>query len=135
MKYEIPIVPMGKPRMVRSDRWKKRPVVQRYWSFKDELVDLCRKAGYVQGRTLFATILIQMPKSWKKGKKAIMDGQFHDCKYDVDNIIKAVLDCLLPDGDEKVHTVCVSKEWSSEPGIVFYDSMEDWMLDFSGRRL
>ena len=131
MKYEIPIAPMGKPRMVRSDRWKKRPVVTRYWSFKDELVDLCRKAGYVQGMTMYVKFLLPMPKSWSKKKRAEMDGRFHDQKFDTDNLIKSLGDCLLPEGDEKIHTICASKVWSSNHGIIFFDTIEEWILDFS----
>ena len=33
----INIQPVAKPRMTRSDRWKKRPVVLKYWQFKDAL--------------------------------------------------------------------------------------------------
>jgi Holliday junction resolvase RusA-like endonuclease len=129
MKWVIPIIPMGKPRMVRSDSWKKRPCVVRYWQFKDELNRLCRDEGYVQGNSLYADFLIVMPKSWSKAKKTLMMGQMHDQKFDIDNIIKAVLDCLLPEGDEKVHTVCVRKFWSDTPGIVFFDSLSDWLED------
>jgi Holliday junction resolvase RusA-like endonuclease len=129
MKYEIEIAPMGKPRMVRSDSWKKRPCVTRYWAFKDELNFLCKKAGYGQRNQLFATFHIPMPKSWNKGKRALMLEQNHDQKFDIDNIVKAVLDCLLPDGDEKVHTVCVNKVWSEHPAIVFYDTLPEWMED------
>jgi len=127
MKYEIAITPMGKPRMVRSDAWKKRPCVTRYWAFKDELNLLCNQVGYRQGEELFATFNIPIPKSRKKGKKALHPGQKHDQKFDVDNIVKAVLDCLLPSGDEKVHTVCVRKVWAEHPTIVFHDTMSEWM--------
>ena len=35
------IVPVAKPRMTQSDKWKKRPVVQKYWKYKDDLKLLC----------------------------------------------------------------------------------------------
>ncbi len=126
MKYEIAISPMGKPRMVKSDSWRKRPVVQRYWAFKDELTLLCNRSGYRQGNELYATFHIPMPASWPKSRKLLMLGQNHDSKYDVDNIIKAVLDSLLPSGDEKVHTVAVNKVWSDRPMITFYDTLPEW---------
>lgn len=122
----IPIAPIGKPRMVRSDSWKKRPCVVRYWQFKDELNDLCKEHGYIQGRSLFATFEIAMPRSWSKAKRVLMDGQMHDQKFDLDNIVKAVLDCLLPDGDEKVHTVCVNKVWAEQPAIVFFNNVHEF---------
>lgn len=127
MKYEIPIAPIGKPRMVKSDSWMKRPCVTRYWQFKDDLSHMCNQAGYKQGNELYAIFRIPMPKSWSLSKKKLMCEQMHDQKFDIDNIIKAVLDCLLPSGDEKVHTVCVKKVWSDKPGIVFFDSFCDWV--------
>lgn len=126
MRYEVEISPIGKPRMVKSDAWKKRPCVVRYWKFKDDLNFLCKKAGYVQGNELFATFRIPMPKSWAKSKRTLMCEQNHDQKFDIDNIVKGVLDCLLPSGDEKVHTVCVNKVWSEHPSIVFYDTFDEW---------
>ncbi len=127
MKYEIAITPMGKPRMVRSDAWKRRPCVTRYWAFKDELNDLCEKAGYTQRNELYAVFQIPMPKSWSPSKKKLMMGLVHNQKFDIDNIAKAILDCLLPSGDEKVHTVCVKKVWSGNPGILFFDTLPEWI--------
>lgn len=129
MKHEIAITPMGKPRMVRSDAWKKRQVVTRYWAFKDELNYLCNQVDYRQGNYLYAIFHIPMPKSWSKVKRSQNLGKPHDQKYDIDNIIKAVLDCLLPDGDQKVHRTCVEKVWSEYPSIVFYDNLSEWMAD------
>ena len=31
------IVPVAKPRMTQSDKWKKRPATDKYWKFKDDL--------------------------------------------------------------------------------------------------
>ena len=43
-----PVEPVAKPRMTRSDRWKKRPVVEKYWrKFAwATLVELIVGAGY-----------------------------------------------------------------------------------------
>jgi Holliday junction resolvase RusA-like endonuclease len=128
MTHEIKISPIGKPRMVRSDSWRKRPCVQRYWAFKDELTKLCSESGYVQGEKLYAIFGLPVPKSWKKQKKLDFVGHPHDQKFDIDNIVKAVLDCLMPEGDEKVHTVCVQKLWTAEPVILFYDTLEEWIV-------
>ena len=129
MRYEIAITPMGKPRMVRSDSWKKRPCVTRYWAFKDELNYLCNQAGYRQGEELYATFHFPMPKSWTKKKRLEKVGQRHDQKSDVDNTSKAILDCLLPSGDEKVHLLAVNKVWSEHPSITFYDTIEEWLAN------
>lgn len=131
MRYEIEISPIGKPRMVKSDAWKKRPCVVRYWKFKDDLNFLCKRAGYVQGNELFATFRIPMPKSWPKSKRLKNLGMPHDQKYDLDNMIKAVGDCLLPLGDEKMHIISVNKVWSEHPSIVFYDTIEEWLASLA----
>jgi len=34
---KIKINPLPKPRMVKSDAWRKRPCVVKYWQYKDEL--------------------------------------------------------------------------------------------------
>ena len=56
----VPI--MGKPRMTRADRWKKRPVVERYWRYKDELIRLAKENNYKPGNTLDIEFCIPMPK-------------------------------------------------------------------------
>lgn len=131
MKYEIPITPMGKPRMVRSDRWKKRPVVQRYWSFKDELVDLCERLGYTQGERIFFTVHVQVPKVSKK-KAAEMLLTPKKTKPDLDNYLKSQMDILMPPGeggDQSIHVGCCNKVWSTDSKIVFYDNFREWMED------
>lgn len=35
MEYDI--TPVTKPRMTRSDKWKKRKCTSQYWAFKDEV--------------------------------------------------------------------------------------------------
>jgi Holliday junction resolvase RusA-like endonuclease len=129
MKYEINITPMGKPRMVKSDAWKKRPCVVRYWAFKDDLNYLCDKAGYRLEKSMYATFHFQMPKSWPKKTKLEKMGTPHDQRSDLDNCVKAICDCLLPSGDEKVWLIGVNKIWAERPGIVFYDTMPEWMED------
>jgi hypothetical protein len=58
-----PIVPMGKPRMTRADKWKKRPEVMRYRAFCDEVrlrgVALPESGAHV-------TFVLPMPASWSK---------------------------------------------------------------------
>lgn len=129
MKYEIAITPVAKPRMTKSDRWKKRPATTKYWNFKAELAQACNEAGYVQGMTLYVTIGIQMPKSWKKSRRIEMLSKPHDQKPDWDNYAKAICDCLMPDGDEKIHTGCVNKVWSEHPSITFYDTIGEWLAN------
>ena len=43
MVYEILVTPNTKPRMTRADKWKQRPCVVQYRTFKDTLRLECKK--------------------------------------------------------------------------------------------
>lgn len=62
----IGITVMGKPRMTRADAWKKRPVVLRYWKYKDELKRQAKIYGYTPGYELDIEFCIPCPKSWSR---------------------------------------------------------------------
>ena len=114
---EFNITPMGKPRMTRSDRWKQRPVVLRYWTFKDE----CKAKGLMipeSGSHLI--FVLPMPKSWSKKKKLAMDGKPHQSKPDVDNITKACLDAVYED-DSHIWDIRTSKIWGDIGKIIISD--------------
>lgn len=106
MKYLI--TPVPKPRMTQSDKWKKRPVVLKYFAFKDEII----KAGVVlnpEGQSV--TFHIPMPKSWSKKKKTEMEGQYHKQRPDLDNYFKALGDAVYDD-DSLICDVRMSKKWA-----------------------
>ena len=107
-----PITPMGKPRMTRSDKWKKRPAVMRYRAFKDE----CRLHNVALPELPCITFYMPMPASWSKKKKADMDGQPHKGKPDLDNILKALFDALYED-DAHIWYVTAKKIWSYDGKI------------------
>jgi len=87
-----PIIPAAKPRMTQRDRWKKRPVVLRYYAFKDE----CRLRGVKCAVGDSYKFTIPMPKSWSKKKRVEMDGEPHTLeKFDLDNLVKALWDAVL----------------------------------------
>lgn len=68
------ILPMGKPRMTRADKWKKRPEVMRYRAFCDHV----RLLGiYMPESNSHVTFVLPMPNSWSKKKRAEMNGQPH----------------------------------------------------------
>ena len=107
------ITPVGKPRMTRSDKWKKRPRVLRYWDFKDEV----RRLGITipeSGSHIVFTL--EMPKSWSRAKKELMDGKPHQTKPDKDNLEKALLDAIF-EKDEHIWDSRVTKVWGYEPSI------------------
>jgi len=108
------INPVAKPRMTRSDKWKKRPAVVKYHAFKD----LCRLHN-VQVPMACAAIRfnIQMPKSWSKKKKAQMNGQPHQQTPDLSNLLKALEDACYIDDSCIWHYSFLSKRWSYEGAI------------------
>jgi len=62
-----------------------------------------------------------MPKSWSKKKKAEMLGQPHQQKPDIDNLLKALMDAVLPE-DSHIYDIRATKYWGNVGGIdIFYD--------------
>jgi len=116
-KVRFDIEPMGAPRMVRSDKWKKREVVTRYFAFKDEFRRQCAEKNWVLGPALIGYIYIAMPDSWSKAKKAAMLGSLHQQKPDADNFCKATMDAFGTD-DSHVAVMDVVKVWSNESYMV-----------------
>lgn len=110
MRYDI--TPMPKPRMVRSDKWKKRPVVEKYWAYKDEIKSL----GIEIEERSKIIFWIPMPESWPNKKKCKEYGQPHRQKPDIDNLYKALLDCLYED-DSHVWCADIEKRWCYNGGI------------------
>ena len=108
------VTPIPKPRMTKSDAWKKRACVQRYWAYKDEVkfnnirVPEC---GY------WIIFIMPMPKSWSKKIKEKMVGRPHQQKPDKDNLEKALLDAIWQD-DAHIWDGRVSKVWGYEGKIV-----------------
>lgn len=118
-KKELKIAAVPKPRMTRADTWKKRPCVLKYWAYKDELRLLFKEENIKIDGSIFVDFHIPMPRSWSKKKKALLDGNFHDKRPDIDNLVKGVMDALYEE-DSHIHTIYCKKFWSIEPKIVFY---------------
>lgn len=101
------ITPLGKPRMTRADKWKKRPEVLRYRAFCDEVrlnnVSL-PESGY------HVIFVLPMPPSWSKKKRPLMDGKPHQQKPDKDNLEKALLDAIFGE-DSHIWDGRVTKIW------------------------
>jgi Holliday junction resolvase RusA-like endonuclease len=114
----LDITPIPKPRMVRSDSWKKRPIVLSYWAFKKELVLKANLAKLKLEPEINIVFYLPMPESWSKKKKAEMDGKPHQQVPDIDNCCKAVFDCLC-DQDNFIWKVSCEKIWSYTGKIVF----------------
>ena len=68
----------------------------------------------VNGSTVI--FYLPMPKSWSKKKKALMLGQGHQQKPDVDNLLKAVMDATLKE-DSHIYDIHSQKFWSDQGSI------------------
>ena len=105
MIYGIP--PVAKPRMTRSDKWKKRKVTDKYWTFCDMV-----KAFHVEFKAGDHAIFhIEMPESWSKKKKAEMVGTPHLQVPDTDNLVKALADAIY-ENDSHIWDYRATKRWS-----------------------
>ena len=118
-EFVFNITPIGKPRMVKSDSWRKRPTVLNYWQYKDDLKEQAEKYCYSVPEILEnITFVLPMPDSWSKKKKEQMEGQPHKNKPDLDNIIKGFKDCLC-ENDSFVHTYNnIRKIWGISGKII-----------------
>ena len=114
------ITPMGKPRMTRADKWKKRPEVLRYRAFCGEVrrqgVELPESGSHV-------TFIIPMPASWSKRKRAEFNGKPHQAKPDFDNMMKALMDAIYED-DAHIWDSRVTKLWGEKGQIIIGEIAE-----------
>lgn len=110
---QIPVAPVAKPRMTRSDKWKTRPAVLKYRQFKDDL--RVNVKGTLEPR--FSVIfLVPMPVSWSEKKKAAMYRMPHQQRPDVDNYLKGLMDALCVE-DSHVYDVRSQKYWDYNGSI------------------
>lgn len=99
--------------MVRSDAWRQRPAVLAYWEYKAELEKQAAAFNYQIGHILNIEFYVPMPPSWSKKKQLELNGAPHQNKPDIDNLIKAFMDCLKQN-DSDVWSVTATKRWSRE---------------------
>lgn len=107
-KIIIETDPMGKPRMTQRDKWAKRPAVQKYWNYKDELKVACKDMPE-DTNLITWDVFFAMPKSWSEKKKREKGGTSHDQKPDRDNIDKGILDAIL--GEDKLISHGTLNKW------------------------
>lgn len=118
-QYWFNAVPCPAPRMTKSDKWKKRPSVMKYFAFRDQIVIGANKMGFKLGDTLEAVFFVPMPDSWSEKKKLRMNG--FPCKHipDNDNYIKAFLDAMSCNDGNVWHNDC-KKVWAYTGCILVY---------------
>lgn len=105
--------PIPKPRMTQSDKWKKRPAVNRYRAYCNilRLIDN-RLSGKISdildsGRV---KIVFHMPIP-KSRKKTTKNGDPHQVKPDIDNLVKAVFDAICKN-DSHIYKVQAEKRYT-----------------------
>ena len=109
----IPLAPYPKPRMTRSDKWKKRKCVVEYFAWKDELKRAIAEPLPPQFKITFT---VPIPPSTSKKKRAAMVGQPHQQRPDLDNYLKAFLDAIFEE-DGHIWNVHAVKVWGEAGGI------------------
>ena len=113
MIYTFDISPVSKPRMVRSDKWKKRTATDSYWAFKAELKLKANLAGLKTLPPILDSVLfiVPMPDSWSERKKKSLDGMPHTQRPDLDNFLKGLQDCLCSEDSHIWRIRYLSKVW------------------------
>lgn len=128
VRLTVPGPPPGKPRMTRQDRWKKRPATDRYWAWanaiKEAVGNSIPEAASVALLNWTAYFEPPTSKSWPKKRRIAAIGTLHRAKPDRDNIDKAVLDCLWPDGDSAIAAGTIRKFWDWTPRIEIEITLE-----------
>lgn len=92
------ITPIPKPRMTRRDKIPalQSPSVQKYFAYKDEILWHCKKDGFllpVAGSHIIYNL--PFPKSISRLQKENLQGQGHQKKPDIDNLLKGTLDIFF----------------------------------------
>tara|TARA_R100001594_G_scaffold27173_3_gene51957 strand:- start:5988 stop:6410 length:423 start_codon:yes stop_codon:yes gene_type:complete len=112
----LKINPVSKPRMTHADRWKSRPVVMKYWNYRDEVFYGALAQGYRPSYELSMDFVLPMPKSWSKKKQEEMNNTPHKNTPDIDNLAKGILDALFEE-DKEVYKIVVTKTWGKQGSI------------------
>jgi Holliday junction resolvase RusA-like endonuclease len=132
MKTKIyPITPQPKVRMTRSDKWKKRPAVVRYFEYCNRLRELGATLPECGSKITF---FLPMPQSWSKKKREAMNGKPHQQKPDLDNLIKALCDAIHKE-DQHIWHYEACKLWGVEGGIMIeVDDCRQKLLTATGEQ-
>jgi Holliday junction resolvase RusA-like endonuclease len=119
LTIKVPGTPLGKPRMTRRDKWARRACVVRYRDWADKVRDIAGAVPPAESvRRLSWIATFEPPKSWSARKREAAIGMLHRSKPDRDNIDKAILDALYPDGDAAIAAGTVEKRWGAIASLV-----------------
>jgi len=119
--YELIVDPNTKPRMTRSDKWKKRKCVVQYYGYKDIVKSEARRLKMPELPTILQSTIfvVPIPKSWSKKKKISLDGKLHTQRPDLDNYLKGLWDALCKE-DSHIAKINgpLEKRWGKEGKII-----------------
>jgi Holliday junction resolvase RusA-like endonuclease len=111
MNFTLHIQPVGKPTMVRGDKWKQRPCVMEYRAFCDRLRYKAwgenKKQKLMKPTSLIVTCFFQPATPALSGQ---LVGEPYVKKPDSSNILKAVEDALFSN-DEMIFSSTCKKYW------------------------
>jgi Holliday junction resolvase RusA-like endonuclease len=89
------INPMAAPRLSRKDGFNPSPAARRYFDFRDQIKAMALQHRIMELPVAMGFIFrIPMPKSWSASKRSRYDGQVHQQKPDLDNLIKGITDSI-----------------------------------------
>jgi Holliday junction resolvase RusA-like endonuclease len=100
--------------MTRSDKWRKRKIVEDYRAYKDELS--LKLSRWKRDDELRIAFRIRMPKSWSKVMRKRFMEMPHQATPDIDNLMKGFFDALYA-SDQTIWRVTAEKLWSDEGSI------------------
>lgn len=105
--YSIP--PLAKPRQSQRDKWMRRGCVIKYRAYADEV------RRRIEPAVLYGlpSVIFVLPFPASKTSRFKLDnaGKPHENKPDLDNLIKGLMDALLPGSDSLVHSLSAVKVW------------------------
>lgn len=112
-EFAIDIDPVPAPRMTQRDKFAPSERVERYYDYRNELLELVGEHPVPD--ELHCVFHIAMPESWShKQRKAFLGKGQRTCgKGDVDNLFKAVADALFKQ-DSGIWIASQKKLWSEK---------------------
>lgn len=122
--YVANIDPMVKPRMTQRDKWKKRPVVERYFAFRDQIrAWILEDRVEILGQGSHIIYRIQVLDRFSEIKKHSLIGRPHRGTLDrapamdKDNLDKGLLDAFFDD-DSHIWNSESTKLWHTHGEII-----------------
>ena len=109
------LVPVGKPRMTRRDKFVKRPAIVKYRIFADALRDCMKDVDLSDVWCMTCKCWLPFPPSYSFKKREKLKGKIHRVKPDASNILKGIEDSLV-EHDECIAGVLLWKYWDDGYG-------------------